>query len=221
MTHSSPHTPGHTTDALLRRVPVIPVIVIDRLDQAVPLARALVAGGLDVIEITLRTPVAMDAMRAIIAEVEGAIVGAGTVRTPDQLASCAKLGCAFAVSPGYTTRLLDAAKDSPCPLLPGAATAAEMMTLADHGFTRQKFFPAGPAGGPAYLKAVASPLPDILFCPTGGIDSVTAKDYLKLKNVLCVGGSWVTPTSAIQNNDWTTITRLAKDACTTGRFSGG
>ena len=217
----SPHSPGHTIDALLRRVPVIPVIVIDEVKKAVPLARALVEGGLDVLEITLRTPAAMDAMQAIMAEVEGAIVGAGTVRNPDQLAACARLGCAFAVSPGFTTRLLDAAKDSPCPLLPGAATAAEMMTLADHGFTRQKFFPAGPAGGPAYLKAIASPLPDILFCPTGGIDSVTAKSYLELENVLCVGGSWVTPASAIHNNDWTTITRLAKDACTTGRFSGG
>lgn len=211
----------YTTDALMRRVPVIPVIVIEEVAKAVPLARALVEGGLDVLEITLRTPVAMDAMRAIIAEVEGAIVGAGTVRDPDQLDACARLGCAFAVSPGFTTRLLDAAKGSPCPLLPGAATAAEMMTLADHGFDRQKFFPAGPAGGPAYLKSIASPLPDIQFCPTGGIDAVTAKDYLKLPNVLCVGGSWVTPAAAIHNSDWTTITRLAKDACTTGRFSGG
>ncbi len=211
----------YTTDALMRRVPVIPVIVIDDVKKAVPLARALVEGGLDVLEITLRTPAAMDAMAAIIAEVEGAIVGAGTVRTPDQLDSCARLGCAFAVSPGFTTNLLAAAKDSPCPLLPGAATAAEMMTLADAGFTRQKFFPAGPAGGPAYLKSIASPLPDIAFCPTGGIDAVTAKSYLELPNVLCVGGSWVTPATAIQNNDWTTITRLAKDACTTGRFSGG
>jgi 2-dehydro-3-deoxyphosphogluconate aldolase/(4S)-4-hydroxy-2-oxoglutarate aldolase len=211
----------YTTDALMRRVPVIPVIVIEDAAKAVPLARALVQGGLDVLEITLRTPAAIDAIRAIMAEVEGAIVGAGTVRTPDQLAEVARLGCAFAVSPGFTPRLLDAARESPCPLLPGAATATEMMTLADHGFTRQKFFPAGAAGGPAYLKAIASPLADIRFCPTGGIDAVTAKSYLELDNVLCVGGSWVTPKTAFQTNDWPTITRLAKDACTTGRFSGG
>jgi 2-dehydro-3-deoxyphosphogluconate aldolase / (4S)-4-hydroxy-2-oxoglutarate aldolase len=210
-----------TTDALMRRVPVIPVIVIDRLDQAVPLARALVAGGLDVLEITLRTPVAMEAMRAIIAEVEGAIVGAGTVRTPAQLAEVAKLGCAFAVSPGFTERLLDSAKDSPCPLLPGAATASEMMMLADRGFDRLKFFPAGPAGGPDYLKAIASPLPDLCFCPTGGINAATAHHYLELDNVLCVGGSWVTPKSALKINDWANITRLAKEAATSGRHDGG
>jgi len=210
-----------TVDDLMRRSPVIPVIVIERLEQAVPMARALVAGGLDVLEITLRTPVAMEAMRAIMAEVEGAIVGAGTVRDPEQLDAVAKLGCAFAVSPGFTNRLLDAAADGPCPLLAGAATAAEMMTLADRGFDRQKFFPAGPAGGPGYLKAIASPLPDIRFCPTGGISAATAHEYLALDNVLCVGGSWVVPRSALQIEDWTTIARLAKEAATGGRFAFG
>ena len=210
-----------TTDDLMRRAPVIPVIVIERLEQAVPMARALVEGGLQVLEITLRTPVAMDAMRAIIAEVEGAIVGAGTVRDPDQLAAVAKLGCTFAVSPGFTDRLLDTAADTSCALLPGAATAAEMMTLADRGFARQKFFPAGPAGGPDYLKAIASPLPDIRFCPTGGITAATAHKYLALDNVLCVGGSWVVPKSALQIEDWATISRLAKEASTGGRFAFG
>jgi 2-dehydro-3-deoxyphosphogluconate aldolase / (4S)-4-hydroxy-2-oxoglutarate aldolase len=208
-----------TTDALMRRVPVIPVIVIDKPADAVPLARALVKGGLDVLEITLRTPAAIEAMRAIMAEVEGAIVGAGTVRDPDQLDQVAKLGCAFAVSPGFTRRLLDAADDSPCPLLPGAATAAEMMMLAERGYDRQKFFPAGPAGGTAYLKAIASPLPDIRFCPTGGIDAGSASDYLKLPNVLCVGGSWVVPKPAIEIGDWASVTRLAGEAVRSGQHA--
>lgn len=210
-----------TTDGLMRLAPVIPVIVIERQEQAVPMARALVAGGLRVLEITLRTPVAMEAMRAIMGEVEGAIVGAGTVRDPEQLAAVTKLGCAFAVSPGFTERLLGAAADTPCVLLPGAATATEMMMLADRGFDRQKFFPAGPAGGPDYLKAIASPLPDIQFCPTGGISAATAHHYLALDNVLCVGGSWVVPRSAMQIEDWATITRLAKEAATGGRFAFG
>jgi 2-dehydro-3-deoxyphosphogluconate aldolase/(4S)-4-hydroxy-2-oxoglutarate aldolase len=202
----------YTVDTLMRRNAVIPVIVIDRTEQAVPLARALVAGGLDVLEITLRTPIAYEAMTAILAEVEGAIVGAGTVRDPEQLAAVGKLGCAFAVSPGFTERLLDAADDSPCPLLPGAATPSEMMRLADRGFDRQKFFPAGPAGGVEYLKAVASPLPDIRFCPTGGVNAANAPQYLSLENVLCVGGSWVLPKSALETGDWSTITRLAREA---------
>jgi len=214
-------TENLTTDALMRLAPVIPVIVIERLDQAVPMARALVAGGLKVLEITLRTAVAMEAMRAIMGEVDGAIVGAGTVRDPEQLAAVTKLGCAFAVSPGFTNRLLDAAMDGPCPLLPGAATASEMMMLADRGFDRQKFFPAGPAGGPDYLKSIGSPLPDIRFCPTGGISAATAHQYLALDNVLCVGGSWVVPNSALQIEDWATITRLAKEAATGGRFAFG
>jgi len=210
-----------TIDDLMRRVPVIPVIVIDKSADAVPLARALVEGGLDVLEITLRTPVAMEGMRAIMAEVEGAIVGAGTVRDPGQLSAVAKLGCAFAVSPGFTPRLLDAAADSPCPLLPGAATAAEMMMLAERGHDRQKFFPAGPAGGTTYLKAIASPLADIRFCPTGGIDAGSASDYLKLANVLCVGGSWVVPKAAIEIGDWATISRLAGEAVRSGQHAKG
>ena len=211
----------YTTDQLLRRVPVIPVIVIEDAEKAVPLARALVKGGLDVLEITLRTPAAMDAMRAIIAEVEGAIVGAGTVRTAEQLDEVTKLGCAFAVSPGFTPRLLDAAEDSPCPLLPGAATAAEMLMLAERGFIHQKFFPAEPAGGTEYLKAIAGPLPDLRFCPTGGINAATAHNYLELPSVLCVGGSWVTPNSAIKINNWPDITRRAKEAFTSGKHDGG
>jgi 2-dehydro-3-deoxyphosphogluconate aldolase/(4S)-4-hydroxy-2-oxoglutarate aldolase len=202
----------YTVDTLMRRAAVIPVIVIDRIEQAVPLARALVAGGLDVLEITLRTPIAYEAMTAILTEVEGAIVGAGTVRHPGQLAAVDKLGCAFAVSPGFTEPLLDAAHDSGCPLLPGAATPSEMMRLAERGFDRQKFFPAGPAGGVEYLKAVTSPLPEIRFCPTGGVNAANASQYLGLGNVLCVGGSWVVPKSALETGDWSTITRLAREA---------
>lgn len=201
-----------STDAIMRRAPVIPVLVIDDLASAVPLGRALVAGGLDVLEITLRTEVALDAIRAIIAEVEGAVVGAGTVRTADQLALVAGLGCAFAVSPGFTPRLLDAAATSPCPLLPGAATATEMMQLAERGYDRQKFFPAVPAGGLAYLQAVASPLAEIAFCPTGGIDAASAPAFLRLGNVLCVGGSWVAPKAAVATGDWRTVTALAAEA---------
>ncbi len=209
-----------TTDALMRRAPVIPVIVIDDLATAVPLARALVAGGLDVLEITLRTAVALDSIRAIIGEVEGAIVGAGTVRDPKQLAAVTKLGCAFAVSPGFTPRLLDAAEGSPCPLLPGAATATEMMQLAERGYDRQKFFPAVPAGGLDYLKAVASPLAEIRFCPTGGIDASSAPAFLALGNVLCVGGSWVAPKAAVAAGDWAVITSLASEAVRSGRPGG-
>ena len=202
----------HDVDELMRRAPVIPVIMIDAVETAVPLAKALVEGGLDVLEITLRTPAALDAIRAIMAEVEGAIVGAGTVRNPGQLVAVAKLGCAFAVSPGFTPALLDAAEGAPCSLLPGAATAAEMMQLAERGYDRQKFFPAVPAGGPAYLKAVAAPLADIRFCPTGGIDAANAPAFLALGNVLCVGGSWVAPRRAVAEGDWALVTRLAREA---------
>ncbi|MGI9419615.1 MAG: bifunctional 4-hydroxy-2-oxoglutarate aldolase/2-dehydro-3-deoxy-phosphogluconate aldolase [Geminicoccaceae bacterium] len=199
-------------DQIMRTAPVIPVIVIDQIDQAVPLARALVKGGLKVLEITLRTPVAMDAIKAIIAEVDDAIVGAGTVLTPKQLEEVTALGCKFAVSPGFTPALLDAAEGSPCPLLPGAATASEVMQLLERGYNRQKFFPAEAAGGVALLKSLASPLPDAKFCPTGGIGPDNAKAYLDLPNVLCVGGSWVVPKDAVASGDWGRIEELAMGA---------
>ncbi|MEL6963547.1 MAG: bifunctional 4-hydroxy-2-oxoglutarate aldolase/2-dehydro-3-deoxy-phosphogluconate aldolase [Pseudomonadota bacterium] len=201
-----------TLDDIMRAAPVIPVMMIDEIDQAVPLARALVKGGLRVLEITLRTPIALDAIRAIIAEVDDAIVGAGTVLTPQQLEHVAALRCKFAVSPGFTTSLLDAAITSPCPLLPGTSTASEVMQLLDRGHDRMKFFPAEAAGGTAMLKSLASPLPAAKFCPTGGIGPDNAAGYLALPNVLCVGGSWVVPKDAIAQGDWDKITMLATDA---------
>ncbi|MEM9442483.1 MAG: bifunctional 4-hydroxy-2-oxoglutarate aldolase/2-dehydro-3-deoxy-phosphogluconate aldolase [Pseudomonadota bacterium] len=201
-----------TLDDIMRATPVIPVMMIDEIDQAVPLARALVKGGLRVLEITLRTPIALDAIRAIIADVDDAIVGAGTVLTPQQLEHVAALRCKFAVSPGFTTSLLDAATTSPCPLLPGTSTASEVMQLLDRGHDRMKFFPAEAAGGTAMLKSLASPLPAAKFCPTGGIGPDNAAGYLALPNVLCVGGSWVVPKDAIAQGDWDKITMLATDA---------
>ena len=192
--------------------PVVPVMVIERVEDAVPLARALVKGGLPVLEITLRTPAAMDAIRAIIAEVEGAIVGSGTVLTPEQLRDSHRLGCKFAVSPGATGRLLGAAEDYEIDFLPGGVTASEAMALLEWGYAIQKFFPAEPAGGAAYLAALASPLPQIRFCPTGGITPEKAPAYLKLSNVITVGGSWMAPKKLVEARAWTEIERLAADA---------
>ena len=199
-------------DQIMRAAPVIPVMVIDDLAHAIPLARALVKGGLSVLEITLRTPIALDAIKAILSEVEGAIVGAGTVLTPKQQDEVTALGCRFSVSPGFTPGLLEAAAGSPCPLLPGVATASEVMQLLDRGHDRMKFFPAEAAGGRPLLKSLASPLPEAKFCPTGGIGADNAASYLDLPNVLCVGGSWVAPKAAVLDEDWERITALAADA---------
>jgi 2-dehydro-3-deoxyphosphogluconate aldolase/(4S)-4-hydroxy-2-oxoglutarate aldolase len=199
-------------DPIVSSVPVIPVVVLEDPATAVPLARALVAGGLRVIEITLRTGAALHAIEAIASEVPGAIVGAGTVLSKGQLVSSARAGAQFIVTPGTNDDLLKAAEDSPVPIMPGAATATEVMTLMDAGYTIQKFFPAGPAGGIPYLKALAAPLPAIRFCPTGGIDAGNAADYLALSNVICVGGSWVVPADAIAAGDWSRIERLARQA---------
>jgi 2-dehydro-3-deoxyphosphogluconate aldolase / (4S)-4-hydroxy-2-oxoglutarate aldolase len=198
----------------LKRAPVVPVMVIENLSDAVPMARALVAGGLPVLEITLRTVVALDAIRAILAEVEGAIVGAGTVITVDQLQATNQLGCAFAVSPGHTKRLLNAAADVAMPLLPGGVTATECMALLEQGYSIQKFFPAEPAGGAAYLSALAQPLPQIKFCPTGGITAALAPSYRKLSNVITIGGSWMIPKAKVQAGDWAAIEALAREAAT-------
>jgi 2-dehydro-3-deoxyphosphogluconate aldolase/(4S)-4-hydroxy-2-oxoglutarate aldolase len=192
--------------------PVIPVAVIDDAGTAVPVARALVAGGVAVIEVTLRTPAALDAIRRIADEVPGISVGVGTVTTPAQLEEAASAGASFVVSPGCTPRLLDAMTASGLPCLPGAATVSEMLTLLEHGFTELKFFPATAAGGLAYLRSVAAPLPGLRFCPTGGLTPETAPDYLALPNVACVGGSWLTPADAIAAGDWTTIRSLAARA---------
>jgi len=198
--------------ALLRRAPVVPVLVIEDVASALPLARALVAGGLPLLEITLRTPAAMDVIRALAGEVEGAVVGAGTVLTPAQYRDVERAGAAFVVSPGATAPLLDAADQSPVPLLPGAATVSEMMALLERGYRCMKFFPAEPAGGLAYLRSIASPLPEARFCPTGGITVERAPAYLALPNVLAVGGSWVAPADALKSGDWERITGLAREA---------
>ena len=197
---------------ILTAAPVIPVLVVENTDSALPMARALVAGGLPVLEVTLRTPAALEVLRAMAREVEGAIVGAGTVLEPLQLAAVGDAGAKFAVSPGASPRLLDAADDSPVALLPGAATASEAMSLAERGYGCQKFFPAEAAGGLAYLKSLASPLPGISFCPTGGITPASAPAYLNLPNVLCVGGSWVAPADAVAAGDWDRIEALAREA---------
>jgi 2-dehydro-3-deoxyphosphogluconate aldolase / (4S)-4-hydroxy-2-oxoglutarate aldolase len=199
-------------EAILRAAPVIPVVIVETLADAVPLARALVAGGLPVIEVTLRTAAGLEAIRAITAEVPEAIVGVGTVLTPDQLGQSAKAGARFAVSPGATARILDAAKDTQCPLLPGIATASEAMVLIERGYRFAKFFPAEPAGGASYLSAIASPLPQLTFCPTGGITLDSAPRYLKLANVICVGGSWMVNRAAIAAGNWAEITEIARQA---------
>ncbi len=204
--------PQNGLGAALGKAPVVPVMVIEDVKQAVPLARALVKGGLPVLEITLRTEAAMDCIRAIKAEVEGAIVGAGTVITPQQLRDCEKLGCEFAVSPGATETLLSEAADLDIAFLPGGATASECMALLEWGYTIQKFFPAEPAGGSAYISSLASPLPQIKFCPTGGITPELAPKYLQLSNVITIGGSWMAPKNLVASGDWQAIESLAREA---------
>ena len=199
-------------EAALKLAPVVPVMVIDNVKDAVPLARALVRGGLPVLEITLRTETALESIRAIVAEVEGAIIGSGTVLTAQQLRDSRKAGCTFAVSPGSTGKLLSAAEDEDIALLPGGVTASECMALLEWGYTIQKFFPAEPAGGAPYLASLASPLPQIKFCPTGGITPALAPSYLKLSNVITVGGSWMIPKALIAAGDWAGIEKLASEA---------
>lgn len=198
--------------SLLQQSPVMPVIVIKELDSAVDLARALVAGGIRSLEVTLRSDAALEAIRAIGVEVPDAIVGAGTVRNAAQLEAALKAGARFVISPGLTPDLAAAARGLPVPFLPGVATPAEAMWAADCGFTVQKLFPAEAVGGRALLKALAGPLPDLKYCPTGGISLANAADYLALPNVLCVGGSWLTPEAAVAARDWAAITELARAA---------
>ncbi len=202
---------------ILSAAPVVPVLTIEDRAVAVPLARALVAGGLTAIEVTLRTPAALECIRAIAGEVGGASVGAGTVLDAAQYEAAAKAGALFMVSPGATDALLDAADASSVPFLPGAATAGEAMRLLDRGYRHLKFFPAEPAGGLAYLKALAAPVASVRFCPTGGIGPKNAPDYLALPNVVCVGGSWVAPPEAIAGGDWARVTALSRDAAALGR----
>ncbi|HPE72827.1 MAG TPA: bifunctional 4-hydroxy-2-oxoglutarate aldolase/2-dehydro-3-deoxy-phosphogluconate aldolase [Candidatus Competibacter sp.] len=201
----------------MRVGPVIPVLVIEDLAQAVPLAQALVAGGVRVLEVTLRTPVALAAIRAIAREVPEVIVGVGTLTRPEDFTEARDAGARFGVSPGLTPALIEAAKESGLPLLPGVITPSEVMTARAAGFHQLKLFPAQPAGGIDMLKALAGPFPDVIFCPTGGISAETAPDYLALPNVGCVGGSWLTPKTALAAEDWSVITALARQAATLDR----
>ena len=196
----------------LLTVPVIPVVTIERVEHAVPLARALLAGGLNVVEITLRTPAALDAVRAIVAEVSGIVVGVGTVIRPIDVTHAVDAGADFLISPGTPAGLVQALADAPVPVLPGCATVSEAMTLAALGFPVLKFFPAEPSGGARWLKAVGEPLPEIRFCPTGGINGDNAASYLALRNVLAVGGSWVASAEAIAAGDFAGITARARIA---------
>ncbi|MCT9079284.1 bifunctional 4-hydroxy-2-oxoglutarate aldolase/2-dehydro-3-deoxy-phosphogluconate aldolase [Streptomyces fulvoviolaceus] len=198
--------------SLLDLAPVVPVVVLDDAADAVPLARALVAGGLPAIEVTLRTPVALDAIRAIADGVPGAVVGAGTVITPEQVAECVVAGARFLVSPGWTDVLLEAMRASGVPFLPGVSTTSEVVALLERGVREMKFFPAQAAGGTAYLKSLAGPLPQARFCPTGGIGPGNAPEYLALPNVGCVGGTWMLPADAIAARDWGRIEALARAA---------
>ncbi|RYG90839.1 bifunctional 4-hydroxy-2-oxoglutarate aldolase/2-dehydro-3-deoxy-phosphogluconate aldolase [Loktanella sp. IMCC34160] len=191
--------------------PVVPVLVIDDAGQAEGLARALVAGGLPALEVTLRTPAALEAI-AEMAKVEGGVVGAGTLLTSADVEAAKRAGASFGVSPGATDRLLDACEANELPLLPGAATSSEVMRLLERGYTVQKFFPAEANGGAPALKAIGAPLPQVKFCPTGGISLKNAGDYLGLSNTLCVGGSWVAPKDMVTAGDWDGITALAAEA---------
>lgn len=192
--------------------PVIPVIQIRDAATAAPLSRALAAGGLPAVEITLRTPDALEAIRIASAEAPDAIVGAGTILSPRQFDQAVEAGARFIVSPGITPELLAAAEDSDVPLLPGAITPGEIMTALEKGYSLLKFFPAEQAGGAAFVKALASPLAAVRFCPTGGIGAANAASYLSLPNVLCVGGSWVAPEAMIASGDWKGIEKLAREA---------
>ena len=196
----------------LLTVPVIPVLTIGHLKDAVPLARALVASGLPVLEVTLRTGAALDALRAITAEVPDAVAGIGTVTKPADIVSACEAGAGFLVSPGTPASLSAALADAPLPVLPGCATVSEAMALTDRGFRVLKFFPAEPSGGARWLRSVAAPLPQLKFCPTGGIDAGNAASYLALPNVIAVGGSWVAPADAVAAGDFGRVTALARAA---------
>jgi 2-dehydro-3-deoxyphosphogluconate aldolase/(4S)-4-hydroxy-2-oxoglutarate aldolase len=207
----TPAEQSRAAETICRLAPVVPVLVIEEVAHGRPLAEALVKGGLPALEVTLRTPAALDVIRAM-AEVPGGVVGAGTLLTPADVKAAKAAGAKFGVSPGATERLIAACEDEGLPLLPGAATATEVMLLLERGFTVQKFFPAEASGGAPALKAIGAPIPQVKFCPTGGIGLKNARDYLGLSNVLCVGGSWVAPKEAMARGDWAAITALAVEA---------
>ncbi|WP_114965136.1 bifunctional 4-hydroxy-2-oxoglutarate aldolase/2-dehydro-3-deoxy-phosphogluconate aldolase [Alkalilacustris brevis] len=207
----TPHNASDILEGFCRMAPVIPVLVIEDAARARPLAEALRDGGLTVLEVTLRTPVALEAIRRI-ADVPGVIVGAGTLLAAEDVREAVAVGARFGVSPGATPALLDACETAGLPLLPGAATASEVMALRARGYRVLKFFPAGSSGGAAALRALAGPFPDMRFCPTGGIGPSNAAEYLALDTVLCVGGSWVAPPAMVAAGDWADITGLARQA---------
>jgi 2-dehydro-3-deoxyphosphogluconate aldolase/(4S)-4-hydroxy-2-oxoglutarate aldolase len=196
---------------LMNRGRVIPVVVLDRAADAVPLARALLDGGVDTMEITLRTPAALEAIAAVAEQVPDMAVGAGTIIRPEHMRQAVAAGATFLVSPGCSPSLLAAMVEQSVPILPGAVTASEVLTLLEHGIAEMKFFPAAPAGGVPALRALAGPLPEVTFCPTGGIDRVASEDYLALPNVACVGGSWLTPSHLIASHDWGAISARAAE----------
>ena len=206
---------------ILKVSPVMPIVTLTELEQAVPLARALARGGLRMFEVTLRTPVALEAIRAIAAEVPEILLGAGTVLNGRDLDNAARAGAKFAITPGITPALLAAAKDGPIPCLPGVGTASDIMLALEAGFDHLKFFPASQFGGIDALKAFAGPFARVRFCPTGGITAESAPRYLALANVDCVGGSWLTPATAVSAGDWGTVERLARHAASLSKTSGG
>ena len=207
----TPQTASTKAEAICRLAPVIPVLVLNDIAAARPLAEALVAGGLPVLEVTLRTPVALNVISEM-AKVDGGVVGAGTLLSPQDVKNAIDAGATFGVSPGATDTLLSACEDADLPLLPGAATSSEVMRLLERGYHVQKFFPAEANGGAPALKAIGAPLPQVKFCPTGGVSPQNASTYLSLSNTLCVGGSWVAPQNLIAAKDWKAIEMLAAEA---------
>lgn len=211
----TPQQASEKAKSICGLAPIVPVLVVDDAATAKPLAQALVNGGLPALEVTLRTPAALDVIREM-SQVEGGVVGAGTLVTPEDAIAAAKAGALFGVSPGATDELLDTCEALGLPLLPGAATASEAMRLYARGYDMLKFFPAEASGGAPALKAIGAPLPQISFCPTGGVTPQNAQSYLSLSNVVCAGGSWVAPKDLVRAGDWDAITRLAKDASALG-----
>lgn len=207
----TPAEASQNTTQICNLAPVIPVLTVPDAQKAEGLARALVTGGLPALEVTLRTPAALDAIRAMTA-VDGGVVGAGTIMTPADVQAAKEAGALFGVSPGATDRILDAAEEIGLPMLPGAATASEIMRLLERGYTMLKFFPAEASGGAAALGAFAGPIPQVTFCPTGGVSLKNVRDYLALPNTVCVGGSWVAPAALIEAEDWAGIETLAREA---------
>ncbi len=206
------HTWKYNVADIFATSPIVPVLVIHDIDHAIPLAKALIAGGISVLEVTLRTPVALDVIRLIATELPDAMIGAGTVTNAQQLQQVTDAGAKFAISPGMTAELLSAGQAGTIPLIPGISSTSDLMKGKDAGYTHLKFFPAEAVGGVKAIKSIAGPFPDMIFCPTGGISPANYLDYLALPNIPCVGGSWVAPDELVKNGDWDGITELARVA---------